>query len=132
MRRGEISAPEQKVKATAWRRFNEEGQDAYGSLHLTAAAMSGFHWWAQRELLAQYTEPFFDRLPAIFEQHDNEFAHTYFGALFPGYRAEQEVLDLGERVLGEIGDSMPMLTRTLREANDELTRSIACRAFAAF
>jgi aminopeptidase N len=131
MRRGEVSAPEQKVKAAAWRRFNDDGQDAYGSLHLTAAAMSGFHWWAQRELLAEYTEPFFERLPAIFEQHDNEFAHTYFGALFPGYRAEQQVLDLGERVLSEIGDSLPMLTRTLREANDELTRSIACRAFAA-
>ena len=131
MRRAEVSAPETKVKAEAWRRFNEDGQDAYGSLHLTAAAMSGFHWWAQRELLAEYTEQFFERLPAIYDQHDNTFAQTYFGALFPGYRAEQAVLNLGERLLSEIGESLPMLTRTLREANDELSRSIACRAFAA-
>ena len=41
------------------------------------------------------------------------------------------MLNLGERLLSEIGESLPMLTRTLREANDELSRSIACRAFAA-
>ncbi|MDP6607146.1 MAG: aminopeptidase N [Dehalococcoidia bacterium] len=128
LRRAEVSVPDADVKAAAWRRFTQDGQDSYGSLHLTAAAMSGFHWWAQRDLLQPFVEPFFDQLPRIFEEHDNEFASTFFGALYPSYRAEQDTLDRASRVLAASGDALPMLARTLREANDELARAIACRA----
>ena len=126
--RAEVSAPSAEVKAEAWRRFLEEG---YGSLHLTAAAMGGFHWWVQRELLEPYTERFFERLPDIFEQRDNEFARSYFGALFPGYRVERELLERGERLLAQVGDRLPLLSRSLREANDDLSRAIRCREYAA-
>ncbi len=126
--RAEVAVPDAEVKAKAWQRF--EGED-YGSLHLTAAAMGGFHWWVQRELLAPYTERFFERLPEIFEQRDNEFARSYFGALFPGYCVDRELLERGERLLAELGDRLPLLTRSLREANDDLLRAIKCREFAA-
>jgi aminopeptidase N len=128
--RGQVSEPDAETKAEAWRRFHEQGEQAYGSLHLTAAAMSGFHWWTQRDLLDPYVERFFEQLPEVFEQRDHEFARTYFGALFPGHRVERAVLERGERLLAEVGDRLPLLTRTLREANDDLERAIKCRAFA--
>ncbi|MCH8200101.1 MAG: aminopeptidase N, partial [Chloroflexi bacterium] len=102
--RAEVSAPDAAVKAEAWRRFVEDGEAAYGSLHLTAAAMGGFHWWVQRDLLEPFVERFFERLPAVFEQRDNEFARTFFGALYPGHRVDQAVLERGERLLEAIGD----------------------------
>ena len=128
--RGEVSEPDAGKKAAAWQRFHEQGEQAYGSLHLTAAAMSGFHWWTQRDLLDPYVERFFEQLPEVFEQRDHEFARSYFGALFPGHRVEGAVLERGERLLEEVGDRLPLLTRTLREANDDLDRAIKCRAFA--
>ncbi|MSQ41648.1 MAG: aminopeptidase N, partial [Dehalococcoidia bacterium] len=126
--RAEASVPDAAVKARAWERFLGEG---YGSLHLTAAAMGGFHWWVQRELVAPYVERFFEAAPLVFEQKEKEFAQSFFGALFPSGRVEQAVLDRSERLLAEIGDGWPLLRRSLREANDDLARAIKCRAFAA-
>ncbi len=126
--RAGVAAPDAAAKAEAWRRFHEEG---YGSLHLTSAAMAGFNWTVQRELLAPYIEDFFQRVPAVFERGENEFAHAYFGALFPGYRVEGATLDRSERLLAEAGDRSQLLARSLREANDDLARAIKCRAFAA-
>ena len=122
--RAEVSAPDGEVKGEAWRRFHEEG---YGSLHLTAAAMNGFHWWVQRDLLEPYAERYFEQLSTIFEERDHEFARTYFGALFPGGRVDRATLERSERLLAESGDGSPLLTRSLREANDDLLRAIKCR-----
>lgn len=124
--RAEVAVPNSEVKEIAWKRFEEEG---YGSLHLTSAAMSGFHWWVQRDLLETYTERFFDRLPVIFEQRDNEFARSYFATLFPGYRVEPQLLERSQSLLVELGDRLPLLTRSLREANDDLSRAIRCREY---
>ncbi len=126
--RAEVSAPDPAVKAAAWERFHGEG---YGSLYLTAAAMSGFHWYAQRDLLAPYVEAFFERVFGIFETRDKEFAQTYFVHLFPGYRVERPVLTRSERLLAEVGERNTLLRRMLREANDDLLRAIRCREFAA-
>ena len=116
------------MKAEAWRRFHDEG---YGSLHLTAAAMSGFHWHIQREMLEPWTMEFFDRVRAVFETGENQFTRSYFASLFPNGRVEQSVLDRSRGLLGEIGDAVPLLARSLREANDDLERAIRCREFAA-
>jgi aminopeptidase N len=126
--RCETAVPDAEAKAAAWEKIHGEG---YGSLHLTAAAMSGFQWWAQRDLLEPYTERFFEALPGIFRERDNEFARSYAGAMLPGYRVERELLERSRRVLEEAGDELPLLVRSLREANDDLERAIRCREFAA-
>jgi aminopeptidase N len=92
--------------------------------------MSGFQWYVQRDLTQPYEERFFDQVTAIFEERPHEFARSYFGGLFPG-RVEQPVLERSERLLADAGDRLPTLTRSLREANDDLARAIKCRAFAA-
>ncbi len=127
MLRCETSHADLVVKEAAWERFHGEG---YGSLHLTGAAMGGFHWWSQRDLLAPYIERYFEQLPRIFEERDNEFASTYFSGLWPGYAVDRTHLDRANTLLGSIGDRLPVLQRRLREAIDDLERAIKCREFA--
>lgn len=126
--RCETSAPKPEVKHAAWERFNGEG---YGTLKMTEAAMSGFLWSKQRDLLEPYVEKFFEQVPEIVRTKDREYYSSYFGALFPGYRVEREILERSKRLLEEVGDELPTLARMLREANDDLARAIACREYAA-
>jgi len=126
--RAKTSYPSATVKADAWDHF---GGDGYGSLYLTAAAMSGFNWTNQRDLLEPYVEAFFQSLPDIFRTKEREYASDYFSSLFPGYRVEDPVLERSEIVLAEAGSESPVLERMLREANDDLARAIRCRDFAA-
>jgi aminopeptidase N len=125
--RAEVSVPDVDVKDAAWTRFLGDG---YGSLHLTRAAMGGFHWWSQRDLLADYTARFFEVIPGVFERSENEFASTYFGGLFPA-RVEPAVLQRSQQLLSALGDRQPLLQRLLRESNDDLERALKCCAFAA-
>jgi aminopeptidase N len=93
--------------------------------------MSGFNWTHQRDLLQPYVEAFFTSVPRVFQTSEaHEFATGYFGNLFPGYRVERETLARSERLLSEVGEDQPLLIRMLREANDDLARAIAVRAFA--
>ena len=124
------SKPEARAKAEAFARF-QIGIRGYGSLHQTSAAMGGFHWWTQRALLTPYVERYFDALPGIFEREENEYATTYFGGLWPGYLVERPILERAQALLTSLGDTLPVLQRSLREAIDDLERAIKCREYAA-
>ncbi|MEO8539186.1 MAG: aminopeptidase N [bacterium] len=126
--RCETSVPDAATKAAAWEKFQGEG---YGSLYLTGAAMSGFNWSEQSAILQPYVEKYFGSLPGVFRTKDKEFASDYFRSLFPGYRVEREILAQSEALLGAYGEELPVLARTLKEANDDLLRSIMCREYAA-
>jgi aminopeptidase N len=119
--------PTAAAKADAWAKLNGEG---YGSLYLTAAAMSGFGWSEQRVLLEPYVEKFFAALPNVFRTKDKEFASDYFRSLFPGYRVERDLLAKSEAVLAGYGEELPVLARMVKEANDDLQRAILCREYA--
>ncbi|MGH2610706.1 MAG: ERAP1-like C-terminal domain-containing protein, partial [Tepidiformaceae bacterium] len=107
--RCEISVRDAGVKQAAWEKFHSA--EGYGSLYLTQAAMSGFNWHSQRELLAPYVDRFFERVKGVFKERDKEFATGYFGALYPSYRVERDMLARSEALLGEVGDDV-LLTRT--------------------
>src|SRR5690606_15600123 len=107
----EVSRPDPGVKATAWDRFHTE--EGYGSLYNTSAAMGGFNWNVQLDLLEPYVERFFERVTGVFEERDNEFARTYARMLFPGYRVERPILERSRRLVEDLGDRLPMLVRTL-------------------
>ena len=126
--RAETSAPAPEVKAAAWEKFVGEG---YGSLYLTTAAMSGFNWAHQRQLLEPYVDRFFSEVTGVFRDRDKEFASDFFRFLAPVYRVEREILARGERLVATLGDELPVLVRMAREANDDLLRAIRCREFAA-
>jgi aminopeptidase N len=130
MLRCEVSAPDAGVKAAAWEKF-QTGPSAYGSLHLTGAAMGGFHYWAQRDLLAPYVERYFEALPGIFEREEREFSGTYFSNLWPSYLVDRPTLERAQRLLAATPESSTLLRRSLREAIDDLERAVKCREFAA-
>ncbi len=123
----ETSLPTADAKTRAWERIHGEG---YGSLKLTGAAMRGFWWPCQADILEPYVGRYFEEVRRVFDRHDATFARTYARAMFPSYRADPGVLERSETLLGELDGSNPVLERILREANDELARTIACRAFA--
>ena len=120
----EVAAPDLEVKKTAWERILGEG---YGSLYLTNSAMSGFNWSIQKLLLEPFAVRFFEEAEAVFRDRDNEFAREYGRFLFPAYIVEDRILERSRDLLVEIGDTLPTLRRTLREANDEIARAIRCR-----
>ena len=125
--RCQTSVPTPEVKAEAWRRFNTEG---YGSLHLTSAAMGGFQWYVQRDLIEPYVERFFEIITPLFRDQPHEFARAYFGALFPGYRVTRATLARCEAFLATVPADLPTLTRSMQEANDDLERAIKCQEYA--
>jgi aminopeptidase N len=121
----EVSAPDAAVKATAWEKILGEG---YGSLHLTEAAMGGFNWWKQRDILARYVDRFFGVVTSVFQERDNEFARGFHRSLFPGYIVEEDTARRAQRVVDAAGVELPTLVRSMRESIDELERAIRCRA----
>jgi aminopeptidase N len=125
--RAGAAVPTAGAKAEAWRRIHAEG---YGSFHLTRAAMQGFFWTHQAELLAPYSERFFDEVRNVFETRDHPFARSYMLTMYPGYRSERHVLDRSQALLAGLNGNLPTLSRQLAEAADELARQIRVREFA--
>ena len=123
----EAARPTAASKQRAWELINGDG---FGSFHLTRAAMMGFFWAHQDEVLAPYVDRFFGSVRDIFETRDHPFARAYIQSLYPAYCADPEVLEQSRRLLSELNGSLPTLTRQLTEHADELERQIRVRAFA--
>jgi aminopeptidase N len=123
----EAARPSAESKQRTWERINGKG---YGSFHLTRAAMQGFFWAHQADLLAPYTDRFFEQVRDVFETHDHPFSRAYIISLFPAYRGDPQVLDRARRLLADLDGSLPTLSRQLAEAADDLDRQIQVRAFA--
>jgi aminopeptidase N len=119
--------PSAQAKEEAWQRIHGEG---YGSFYLTRAAMLGFFWPQQRELLAPYVDSFFDRVRDVFETKDHPFARAYMFSMYPSFSADPSVLTRSRALLAELDGTLPTLSRLLTESADELDRQIKVRAFA--
>jgi aminopeptidase N len=119
--------PTPSSKEEVWQRIHGAG---YGSFHFTRAAMQGFFWPQQAELVEQSVPRFFAEVESIFQTRDNSFARAYVLAMYPAYRADEGVLQRTRAMLAGLDGSMPTLSRQLAESADELDRSIRVRAFA--
>ena len=118
------SRAEAAVKSAAWSRFQED-RDA--SLHILSAAMHGFWWRPQDDLLAPYVGRFFDEVRGVFAERDKEYATRWFGALYPGHLPSEEVVERSDALLSELGSDDQVLARSLRESLDEVRRARACQ-----
>ncbi|MDQ3937901.1 MAG: aminopeptidase N [Chloroflexota bacterium] len=125
--RAGASRPTGAAKEEAWRRIHGEG---YGSFHLTRAAMQGFFWPHQAELVEPYVPRFFEQVRDVFATRDHPFAHAYMLAVYPAYRADPGVLERSRELLSSLDGSPATLSRQLAEAADELERAILVREFA--
>ena len=124
----QVGVPDAAVKAAAWTRFAED-RDA--SLHILRAAMGGFWWTHQQDLLREYVTRFFAEVRHVFETRDKDFSTTYFSALYPGHLPTEDTISRTSAVLESLTDEEVLLRRSLREALDEAERAKACREFAA-
>ncbi len=123
--RADVSRPDPVIKEEAWRRIN--GRE-YGSLYEREAAMSGFRWRGQRDLLDPYTLEYFSQVHGVFATWQFEEARAYVTGLYPYYRVDAEVRALTAAALEASDDTR--LTRLLRETLDDLDRALAVREFA--
>jgi aminopeptidase N len=125
--RAGAAQPTAEAKAEAWGRIHGDG---YGSFHFTRAAMHGFWWIHQAELLEPYTDRFFDLVRGVFESRDHPFARAYMLAMYPSYRSAPEVLERSRALLANLNGHLPTLSRQLAESADELARAIRVREYA--
>ena len=125
--RCETAVPDSTIKEIAWERFIGEG---YGSRYLNQAAMSGFNWTHQRELLESYVERFFEQVPKVFQERDREFATVFYSGLYPAYIVDQDILERSQELLNKTTADQTVLQRMLRESIDTLDRAIKCQQYA--
>ena len=125
--RCETAVPDSTIKEIAWERFIGEG---YGSRYLNQAAMSGFNWTHQRELLESYVGRFFEQVPKVFQERDREFATVFYSGLYPAYIVDQDILERSQELLNKTTADQTVLQRMLRESIDTLDRAINCQQYA--
>lgn len=73
---------------------------------------------------------FFEGVPGVFTEWEQEAARAYFTTFFPHYRIEASTREAIAGLLAR-DDLGPMLRRMLVEEDDTIARALACRAFAA-
>ncbi len=125
--RAQVSAPDPAAKRRAWARINADG---YGSDHLTRAAISGFQWVHQREVLLPFREPFYERVVGVYATRDHSYAESYLRWLVPDRWAEPAELERIHAVIAGLDADSDLLRRHLVEVADDLQRDIRVRAFA--
>ncbi len=124
--RAEASRPDAAIKEEVWAKIHQQG---YASLFDMVAAMGGFGWRSQAELLAPYVDGFFERVEGVFAEWEFEAAKSYFHGLFPEYRIHEGTL---ARTVA-MRDRVPAgsLRRLLAEEAAEMERALAVRELAA-
>jgi aminopeptidase N len=120
----EVARPDATSKAAAWDRLTGPG---WGSFQLTRAAMRGFQWPSQRELLEPYREPFFGSVRPTFARKEYAYARAWLRFLYPGLWAESSMVDRARTLLDELDPGESVLARHLRETIDDQERMIRVR-----
>jgi aminopeptidase N len=123
-----VCAPDASVKEAAWDRFINDKQS---SMKMINAAMSGFHWRHQSDLLKPFINKFFDSIHDIFKTREFAAAENFYLILFAGYRTDDEMLHNCEAKLKTLDPAKDtVLVRCLKESIDDIKRSQACHVIA--
>jgi aminopeptidase N len=111
-------------KAAAWRLLTESADIPADLLHSVASA---FHQPEQAELLAPYTERYFDVLPEIWSASGGHLRVARAAALFPVTAASEELIGQIDQFLAA-EPREPGLARVLMERRDLVRRALRSRA----
>jgi aminopeptidase N len=125
--RGQAARPERRRKSLTWERIHGSG---YGSDYLTRAAIMGFQWVHQRDVLAPFRTSFYDRVSDVYATRDHAFATAYARGLVPDRWAEPAELERLRAFSSVLGGGQGLLRRHLAEISDDMDRAIRVRAFA--
>jgi aminopeptidase N len=115
------------AKQEAWQRIHGEG---YGSFHLTRAAMQGFLWPSQVDLLEPFQARFFAEVRGVFASRDHPFAEAYMALLFPDHVPHPDMLARAQELLEGLPPDQVVIRRALHEKLDDLARALRVRAVA--
>ena len=113
--------PSAEVKAQAWADVVES--DTLSNA-LVNATVAGFGQPGQEELLAPYTEKYFDVLESVWRERSIQIALSLVRGLFPSFQAGRRTLETAGAWLEEHRDAGPALRRVVLEAYDDLARAL--------
>jgi aminopeptidase N len=122
------SRPAAASKQETWERIHGGG---YGSDYLTRAAISGFQWTHQRDLLLPYRERFYEQVGDVYRTRDHAYAENYLRWLVPDRWAEPSELERMRGFASGLDTEHGLLRRHVTEIADDIERDISVRAFAA-
>jgi aminopeptidase N len=116
--------PQAAVKEAAWQRVVEDDTLA----NITARSIiAGFVAPGQAELLAPFTQRYFDAIAGVWERRSPEVAQTVVVGLYPSWDISEAGLDAADAFL--TGDIEPALRRLVVEGRAGVERALKARAF---
>ncbi|HEY5361070.1 MAG TPA: aminopeptidase N [Streptosporangiaceae bacterium] len=92
------------------------------------AALSGFQNPDQDELLAPYTQPFFDAVAGIWRDWGSDMAQYFAEVAYPATAVSQQALDSADDYLSRTSLPAP-LRRLLTEGRDDVARALRNREY---
>ncbi|MCI3269609.1 aminopeptidase N [Streptomyces cylindrosporus] len=117
--------PSAAVKAQGWAQVVES--DALSNA-LAEATIAGWGQPGQRELLAPYTEKYFEAIERVWSTRSIQTAMNIVSGLFPSLQASQATLDAADAWLAAHEDAAPALRRLVLEGRDDLARALRAQA----
>jgi aminopeptidase N len=116
--------PQAAVKEEAWQQVIEDDTLA----NITGRAIiGGFVRPGQGEVLAPFTQRYFDAISGVWERRSSEVAQTVVVGLYPSWDVSAAALEAADRYLA--GDLPPALRRLVSEGRAGVERSLKARAF---
>lgn len=116
--------PQTAVKDAAWQQVVEDDTLA----NITARSIiGGFVRPGQQQLLAPFTQRYFDAISGVWERRSSEVAQTVVVGLYPASDISQEAIDAADRFLA--GDVPPALRRLVVEGRAGVERALRARRF---
>ncbi|WP_059013353.1 aminopeptidase N [Streptomyces specialis] len=116
--------PTPEAKAEAWAAVVESDKLPNA---LQEAVIGGFVQTDQRELLAPYTEKYFEVLKGVWESRSHEMAQQVAVGLYPAIQVSRETLEATDAWLDAAGPS-PALRRLVTESRAGVERALNAQA----
>ena len=117
--------PQADVKAHAWREVIED--DTLPNI-TARAIIGGWVQPGQRDLLAPYTQRYFDSVAAVWERRSSEVAQTVVVGLYPHWDVSADALKAADWFLGGL-HVPPALHRLVIEGRASVERALRAREF---
>ncbi|WP_405663834.1 aminopeptidase N [Streptomyces sp. RK9] len=116
--------PTAEAKAAAWASVVESDKLPNA---VQEAVISGFVQTDQRELLAPYTQKFFDAVKSVWESRSHEMAQQVVVGLYPAVQVSQETIDATDAWIGA-AEPTAALHRLITESRAGVERALRAQA----
>ncbi|NEC07333.1 ERAP1-like C-terminal domain-containing protein, partial [Streptomyces sp. SID7909] len=90
--------------------------------------IAGFAQSSQRELLAPYTERYFEAIERVWAERSIQIGMAVVRGLFPSLQDDPATLEATDAWLTARADAAPALRRLVLEARDDLARGLRAQA----